>query len=133
MEFKENVMRVLRWYLCGWLGVFRFSGRARRGEFWSFYVINQVIVGLVSVFFGDVPATVFGLVQAVPLIALDVRRLHDTGRSGSTLAVLFLPLVGLVMLIVWSLRPGDVGPNRFGPDPKWPSHEPMVPVGPVLG
>src|ERR1051325_10333508 len=70
MESRENVMRVLRWYLHGWLGIFRFHGRARRGELWSYYVINKVIIGLTAYVVGDAPAFAFAVVQALPLFAL---------------------------------------------------------------
>ncbi|GIJ48749.1 DUF805 domain-containing protein [Virgisporangium aliadipatigenens] len=124
-------MRVIRWYVSGWLGVLRYRGRARRGELWSYYLINQVIIGFTTYLVGDVPATVFGLVQALPLFALAVRRLHDTGREGATLVVVLLPIVGMIMLIVWLVRRGDIGPNRYGSDPRWESLR--VPAGSVHG
>jgi uncharacterized membrane protein YhaH (DUF805 family) len=49
----------------------------------------------------------------LPLVALAVRRLHDTGRSGAW-AFLAVSAVGLIALVVlWSLR-GQPGPNRYG-------------------
>jgi uncharacterized membrane protein YhaH (DUF805 family) len=47
-----------------------------------------------------------------------VRRLHDTGRSGLWLLVLFVPILGALILVVFLLLNGESGTNRYGPNPK---------------
>ena len=48
---------------------------------------------------------------------MGIRRLHDTGKSGWWLLLWFVPLVGLIVLLVFFASPGDLGPNRYGPPP----------------
>jgi uncharacterized membrane protein YhaH (DUF805 family) len=102
-----------------------FTGRARRSEYWYFVLFNiagQFVTGLLDAFlFGSnglgLINGMFGLAVLLPALAVGVRRLHDIGRSGWWLLISFVPLVGVILLIVWFCRQGDPGPNRFGPDP----------------
>jgi len=57
------------------------------------------------------------LAMLVPWLAVTVRRLHDTDRSGWWLLILFVPLIGQIILFVFLVTGGTRGPNRFGPDP----------------
>ncbi len=58
------------------------------------------------------------LALLIPGIAVTIRRLHDTDRSGWTLLFALIPLVGALLLLVFYITEGTSGPNRFGPDPK---------------
>jgi uncharacterized membrane protein YhaH (DUF805 family) len=58
------------------------------------------------------------LAVLLPGIAVSIRRLHDTDRSGWWLLIVLVPLVGAILLIVWYCTEGTRGPNRFGADPK---------------
>jgi uncharacterized membrane protein YhaH (DUF805 family) len=104
-----------------------FSGRASRSEFW-FWVLFQVLLSLVVVVVGGLITVVspdagrlitllgYGVIILglfLPGLAVSVRRLHDTDRSGWWLLLDFVPLGGIVLLIFWCL-PGTEGPNRFG-------------------
>ena len=60
---------------------------------------------------------VFGLAILIPWLAVAVRRLHDTDRSGFWLLIIFFPLIGSLVLLVFFIMSGTRGPNRFGPDP----------------
>ena len=116
------------WYL----GVLRkyavFDGRARRKELWLFASFNLLIsmgLGLIEGMFGMFPdyhasalATLYALFVFIPGIAVGVRRLHDTGRSGWWLLITFIPLIGAIVLLVYFLQDGQPGENRFGPNPK---------------
>jgi uncharacterized membrane protein YhaH (DUF805 family) len=55
----------------------------------------------------------------LPSVAVGVRRLHDTGRSGWWLLIGLIPLVGAVVLIVFFCTDSERGPNRWGPSPKY--------------
>jgi uncharacterized membrane protein YhaH (DUF805 family) len=59
----------------------------------------------------------FSLAIFLPSLAVWVRRLHDVGRSGWWWLLILIPLIGWIVLFVWSVQRGDVGPNEFGPDP----------------
>jgi len=109
----------------------QFNGRARRPELWWFilfhylvvfgpFIIGGLIFGagsetyLVTLFV----STGFLLVTALPWYAVLVRRLHDTNRSGWSLFVMLIPLLGVFILIAWLASVGDEGENRFGPVPQ---------------
>ena len=103
-----------------------FNGRARRTEFWLFFLFNVVVAGAAAILdwlafgasgFSPVGALV-SLGLFIPNLAVSVRRLHDTERSGWWLLLWLLPVLGWIALFVFYLLPGTVGPNRFGPDPK---------------
>ena len=103
-----------------------FSGRARRAEFWFFHLFNSIVVVclmLVVSLFGSEDAAsglaaLYWLATFIPTLSLIWRRLQDTGRSGFMFFLVFVPVVGAVLTIIWLCMDGDRGPNRFGPDPK---------------
>lgn len=119
----------------------QFSGRARRREFWSWFLFVwvalficmylDVALGLggsatsssagSGVSFnvnGGVLTLVFALAMLVPNLAVTVRRLHDADKSGWMLLLAFIPFIGWLYLLFLYVQPGTTGPNRFGPDPK---------------
>ena len=83
------------------------SGRATAGG-GSFYASGNL--GLLS--------GLYSLAVLLPSIAVAVRRLHDTDRSGWWFLIGFVPIVGGIILLVFYVLEGTRGPNRFGPDPK---------------
>ena len=107
-----------------------FDGRARRKEYWMFVLVNVgVYVGLLAVAgvlssiwrplgaIGWLAYVAFALAVMVPSIAIGVRRLHDTGRTGWLMLLGLIPFAGLVLLYFMVIE-GDRGPNEYGPDPK---------------
>lgn len=114
-----------------------FGGRARQSEYWwwvLFAVLGSFVLtmadsmlwGTVETFEGGFSAStntpllsgLFFLATIVPGLAVSVRRLHDTDRSGLWLLIVLIPLIGAIMLIVWFTTSGTPGENRFGPDPR---------------
>jgi uncharacterized membrane protein YhaH (DUF805 family) len=102
-----------------------FTGRARRSEFWYFVLIS-VLIGFVLGILDSVIrklagfgpfGMIYGLAVLVPTIAVSIRRLHDTDRSGWWLLLGLVPLVGLV-LIVFLAEDGKASTNRYGQNPK---------------
>jgi uncharacterized membrane protein YhaH (DUF805 family) len=101
-----------------------FSGRASRSEFWYWILFTVLVsialsiidVGLVS---GNtsVLSSIWSLATFLPSLALGVRRLHDTDRSGWWWLIAFVPLIGIIVLIVFWCLEGTPGQNRFGSDP----------------
>ena len=102
-----------------------FSGRSRRKEYWSFFLLMlaaNIVVSIVGGILGDVISGLLSIVLFlaffIPGIAVGIRRLHDTGRSGWWLLISLVPIVGAIVLIVFLVTEGTKGPNEYGPDPK---------------
>lgn len=112
-----------------------FQGRARRSEYWPFTLAVSVPLAVLNVMAemgGDSGGAAVLLLLMVlgfflPLLAVQVRRLHDTNRSGWWALIGLIPLVGLVVMLIFTLQDGTVGPNRFGPDPKNRTADGMAP------
>ena len=103
-----------------------FTGRARRKEYWMFALFN-IVISLVLGLLGRVPMIgmvfsiiggLYSLAILVPGIALAVRRLHDTNRSGLLLLLGLIPLVGAIIIVVFTVQEGTPGDNPYGPNPK---------------
>jgi uncharacterized membrane protein YhaH (DUF805 family) len=100
-----------------------FSGRARRSEYWwfvLFYAIVYVVAaGLDALLFGNrsVFEALVWLALILPGLAVTIRRLHDTDRTGWWVFLSLIPLVGAIILIIWYCGEGTSGPNKFGEDP----------------
>jgi uncharacterized membrane protein YhaH (DUF805 family) len=97
-----------------------FQGRAVRPEYWWWVlfiviivVVLQILAGIVGTLF-SVLVGLFYLATLLPGLAVSVRRLHDTDRSGWWLLLAFIPIVGGLVLLYFMVQPGTQGPNRFG-------------------
>ncbi|GLY31109.1 DUF805 domain-containing protein [Kineosporia sp. NBRC 101731] len=99
-----------------------FSGRARRSEYWFwtlFAVIVTVVAAIIDAVIGFQIVTYIAFVALLlPGIAVTVRRLHDTGRSGFWYLIVFVPFVGGLVLFVFTLLDSEAGSNAYGPNPK---------------
>ncbi|WP_158969103.1 DUF805 domain-containing protein [Chachezhania sediminis] len=104
---------------------FEFSGRSSRPEFWWFALFNViagVVLGIIDAqvlgftMSGPVHplSNLYGLASFIPGLAVSVRRLHDTDRTGWWLLLGLIPVIGIIVLIVFWTKPGTPGPNRFG-------------------
>ncbi|HEY8353780.1 MAG TPA: DUF805 domain-containing protein [Methylophilaceae bacterium] len=94
-----------------------FSGRARRSEFWwffLFYFVGNIVLGSIS----SVLGLLFVLATIVPGLAVGARRLHDTNRSGWWQLIGLIPLIGFIVLIVLFAQEGQSGDNQYGPPAK---------------
>lgn len=109
---------------------FNFSGRARRQEFWMFMLINFVIAAILGVLdsalglnFGadeenGLLSSVYSLLVLIPTLALYVRRLHDYGKSGWWVLLIFFIIIGWIWLLIWFCMEGENKPNKWGENPK---------------
>jgi uncharacterized membrane protein YhaH (DUF805 family) len=119
------------WYVKVLKKFAEFSGRAQRAEYWFFVLFNSIIA--LALMGGAMAAggqessmggilmmvyNIYNLAVLVPSLAVSVRRLHDTNRSGWWLLIALIPCVGAIILIVFFVQDSDPGPNRFGPNPK---------------
>ena len=111
---------------------FDFQGRSNRSEYWLFALFWAVLsIPYCYVVFSDpmgymadpVSMTIVGLYMLaalasfIPSLAVSVRRLHDTDRTGWLLLLWLIPLLGSLILLVFFVLPGTRGPNKYGPDP----------------
>jgi uncharacterized membrane protein YhaH (DUF805 family) len=115
----------MNWYLAVLKNYAGFSGRARRTEYWMFLLFNVLIsigLGIVEAILGTggVVGILYSLAVLVPGLAVSIRRLHDTNRSGWWLLVALVPIVGVIVLIVFAAQEGTEGANAYGTDPKSP-------------
>jgi len=118
----------MNWYLAVLRKYAEFSGRARRREYWLFALFNLLItiaLAFVDMAAGLMHETGYGLLSGlyslavlIPSIAVSVRRLHDTGRSGWWLLIALVPIVGVIVLLVFMLLDSQPGDNGYGPNPK---------------
>jgi len=117
MTFSEAISSGFRNYV-------GFSGRASRSEFW-YWILFTVLVSIAATIIDlvvlssdtSVLSTIWSLATFLPSLAIGVRRLHDTDRSGWWWLIAFIPLIGIIVLIVFWCFEGTRGSNRFGPDP----------------
>ena len=140
MGYREAVTFCIQDY-------YTFSGRARRPEFWWFFlfvVVGTLLLSAVdAVIFGEGMLLglngLFGLLTFLPQIAVSWRRMHDTGRPGWFNLLPVVPIIPLLMIdpvgpvpelvllcgsvalvivvLVWLVLPSQSGENRFGPEP----------------
>ena len=113
----------MNWYFVALKKYAEFNGRARRREYWWFTLVNVIIVILLSVVgrithIGPWLSALYGLAILIPGLAVGVRRLHDTNRSGWWLLIALVPFVGAIILLVFVLLDSQPGDNRYGPNPK---------------
>ncbi|ARP70786.1 DUF805 domain-containing protein [Streptomyces pluripotens] len=99
-----------------------FGGRARRKEYWLYTLFLEIIYGVFGIlgyaahapYLIAIPVLGFLL----PTLAVAVRRLHDTGRSGWWFLFELVPVVGPITLLVFYCLDSQPGVNKFGPNPK---------------
>lgn len=120
----------MSWFLLSWQRATDFSGRSRRKEYWLFQLFNSIIMIFLLLFAipfsaqekpSMVPFTlmfVYGIIILVPGLAVTVRRLHDIGKSGYWYFIAFIPLIGGIILFVFTLLDSEPFPNSWGLDPK---------------
>ena len=112
------------WYLNVLKNYFGFGGRARRKEYWMFILISVIISAILNVIQSvigmEIPALslIYSLAVLLPSIAVGVRRLHDTERSGHRMWLMLIPVIVSIILLVFFCQNGTSGSNRYGNDPK---------------
>ncbi|MDR0728695.1 MAG: DUF805 domain-containing protein [Prevotellaceae bacterium] len=114
----NNYTNVLKKYV-------EFSGRARRKEYWLFYlanvilsVLSLILMPLIKMDGWLIVLFLYSLALFLPSLALTVRRLHDTGKDWPWIFIVFVPVIGGIWLLVLMILEGNEGDNEYGPDPK---------------
>ena len=119
----------MSWYLQALKKYAVFSGRSRRMEYWYFVLFNiivSIVLGTIDALLGTLGSGmgvgllsgIYGLAILIPSLAVTVRRLHDTDRTGWWILIALVPLIGGIVLLVFALLEGTPGPNRYGLNPK---------------
>lgn len=118
----------MNWYLQVLKKYFVFSGRARRKEYWYFFLFNilvSLVFAVIDAMLGSLNANGFGLLSScyslavlIPSIAVSVRRLHDTDRSGWWLFIALIPVIGAIVLLIFMVLDSEAGSNQYGANPK---------------
>lgn len=132
------------WYLKCLRQYVDFKGRARRKEYWMFFLFNLIfgiVTSFIDVMIGwKVVSSLYSIAVFLPGLALFVRRLHDIGKSGwwffvpfvfafvggllgitvpnSIIPAVIVMIVGIVLPLYWACLDGEGGSNQWGPDPK---------------
>jgi uncharacterized membrane protein YhaH (DUF805 family) len=110
----------MNWYISALKKYAVFQGRARRKEYWYFFLLNVIIAfclgfleGIMRINYASghsILADIYQLAVLLPSIGVAIRRMHDVGKSGWFILV---PIYNLILAI----KPGDKAENRFGADP----------------
>ena len=119
----------MNWYLEVLKKYAVFDGRAQRAEYW-YFALFSIIISIVLVIVDGATGsfneeTGFGLLSGIytlailiPTIAVGIRRLHDTNRSGWWILIGLIPIIGFIILIVLFVIDSDQGENQYGSNPK---------------
>ena len=119
----------MNWYLEVLKKYAVFSGRARRKEYWFFFLFNIIfiiVLSFIDVIIGTYNAQanigllsgIYTLAVVIPGIAVSVRRLHDTDRSGWWILIGLIPILGGIVILIFMLLDSQPGANQYGPNPK---------------
>jgi uncharacterized membrane protein YhaH (DUF805 family) len=105
-----------------------FGGRAPRNEYWMFFLFNILIAMGIGLFCGVLKGLahvdltflihLYSLALLCPGLAVGIRRLHDTNRSGWWMLLSGIPLIGSIILLVFMCQDSTPADNNFGPNPK---------------
>ena len=122
MSFKEAITSVFNNYA-------NFSGRARRSEYWYWYLFSMIVNGVInagsraagegsmaSIF--AVLSSIVAIAFLIPGLSVAWRRMHDIGKSGAWIFLSLVPVVGWILVLVWLCTDSQPGENQYGPCPK---------------
>ncbi|OUR94289.1 hypothetical protein A9Q87_01180 [Flavobacteriales bacterium 34_180_T64] len=131
----------MKWYIHVLNNYVNFEGRARREEYWMFTLFHLIFIFLLVIIpialfdspLGTLPVLIYFLATFLPTLAVTIRRLHDTGKSGWFYLITFIPYLGGLILLIFTVENGNKGQNKYGPDPKGRNDEEIEDIGkPIL-
>lgn len=112
---------IIDWFKKGLRNYVNFSGRARRKEYWYFSLIHfvaLVVASMIDAILFDSETGLLYIVVALglflPSVAVAIRRLHDTSRSGWWLLISLIPLIGTIILLVFLASDTKPEMNKWG-------------------
>ena len=117
-----------------WSNFRNFKGRARRSEYWFiqlFLVATNLAVAVIDLALmngdverfianggGGIVGLIWILATIIPALAVLIRRLHDTGRSGWWALIGLVPIVGSIVMLVFTVQDSSEGENSYGAKPE---------------
>jgi len=119
----------MNWYIGAFKKYVDFTGRAQRAEYWFFFLFNLIVAVVLAIIDAAMSHSaqgpgvgILGLIYALaaflPGLAVTVRRLHDTDRSGWWILIGLIPLIGAIILLVFMIIDSTPGANEYGANPK---------------
>ena len=119
----------MNWYLKCWKQYADFSGRARRKEYWIFSLINYIIIFFLYILqivmiestlwlIFPIIFFLYAVAGFLPGLAVNIRRLHDIGKSGWWYLIYLIPIIGAIWLTVLMCLDSEPGENQWGENPK---------------
>ncbi len=138
IEVRNDIMGFIESIKSGFIRYFDFTTRSSRSEYWWWILFTwfvSIILAVVSStlfgptieqtntggttysYGGGILGAIFALLVLIPSIAISCRRLHDIDKSGWWQLIAFIPLIGVLILLYWFIKSGNVGQNRFGANP----------------
>ena len=106
----------MKYYIESWKRWCDFKGRSSRKEFWISHLFDIIIICILLIF-GFLLVYGYVFARLLSFIALSIRRLHDTNRSGWWLFIILLP-IGQIILLIYYLEDSYIGENEYGKNPK---------------
>ena len=121
LSFGKAISRVFSKYAT-------FGGRATRSEYWWFFLFTTIVNAVLNALAGgergsgemgffEILSVLVTLAFILPALAVGIRRLHDTNRSGWWILIALIPVVGVIVLIVFYVGASDASDNQYGPAP----------------
>ena len=119
----------MKWYLQVLKKYAVFRGRARRKEFWMFFLFHFIFL-IIAIILDNILGTIgeedfygvfyslYGIAVFIPGLAVSVRRLHDVGESGWMLLITLIPIIGFFWFLAFMVKDSNSGENKYGPNPK---------------
>lgn len=108
---------IMFYFISGIKKYVEFCGRATRKEYWMFvlfYILFDIFFKLIDLSFGtEWISVIYSLLLLLPLLGLSTRRLHDIGRSGWWQLLIFIPIIGILVLLYFYISQSD-GNNQYG-------------------
>ena len=117
----------MSWYIQVFRRYAVFGERSQRMEYWMFslfYIVFGFLIGIIDSLLGaggeggSLLSLLFILAMVIPSLAMTFRRLHDTDHNGRWLLIGFVPLIGMIILLIFMVQDSEAGANRYGPNPK---------------
>ncbi len=119
----------MNWYIEVLNNYAVFTGRARRKEYWYFFLFNLIVTFAIAfidakagLFVDEIGLGLLGFLYAlavfIPSTSVTVRRLHDTNRSAWWLLILLIPIIGAITFLIFLVLDSDPNDNKYGHNPK---------------
>lgn len=118
----------MQWFIAAMKKAFNFSDRSRRKEYWMFILftlIFSIVLTIIDTVAGleiaedmGILSTLFSIILIIPTLSVTVRRLHDVGKSGWWVLISLIPIIGFIVLLVFTVKDSESKTNNFGPNPK---------------